>query len=133
MIEDVDNDDNEASWVAGRSTIEGKPNQHFLSEVLGLTTHWYLIHRSVRAWTHSLHWSLSTLSTASSVSSSGPVDTVCSPWLHQWLVTSCTAHWCLFMRCIRSLTTRKLSVCLSNAWFVTKKRKKVVPTFLYHL
>ena len=26
----------------------------------------------------------------------------------------------------------RLSVCLSNAWFVTK-RKKVVPTFLYHM
>jgi len=45
------------------------------------------------------------------------------------------------MHCVqRGLATRKLSVCpsvcmsvfLSNACFVTK-RKKVVPTFLYHI
>jgi len=38
------------------------------------------------------------------------------------------------MECQRGLATRKVSVCLSlrltNAWFLTK-RKKVVPTFLY--
>jgi len=42
MIEDVYNDDNEAPWVAGRSSFDGKLN---LVEVLSPTTH-YLIHRS---------------------------------------------------------------------------------------
>ena len=43
MIEDVDNDDNEASWVAGRSSFEGKPNQHFLALVQKRTSReWFL-------------------------------------------------------------------------------------------
>jgi len=49
------------------------------------------------------------------------------------------ARWCFFgsmwvaLQCMqRGLATRKLSACMSSAWFVTK-RKKVLPTFLHQM
>jgi len=62
------------------------------------------------------------------------------PWIEKVIAK---IKWCSFYRAVwnaggpfmRKLTVRpsfRPSVCLSNAWIVTK-RKKALPRFLYHM